>query len=70
MGDFAWLDRARELCTRAAHACRSDPAMGNSLYKGELGVAMLAADLLDPENARQPSSNSKACADLFASPGI
>jgi serine/threonine-protein kinase len=53
-GERSWLDRATRLCNRVSN----DPAhyreYRHSLYKGELGVAVLAADLADPDWARMP----------------
>jgi serine/threonine-protein kinase len=48
-----WLTRARELCERAAAqgVARDVPY---SLYKGNLGIALLAAELDRPELARFP----------------
>jgi serine/threonine-protein kinase len=54
-GGDAWLARARILAGRAALDVRDrndDPP--DSLYKGELGVAVLAADLARPEAAAMP----------------
>ncbi len=57
-GESVWLDRARELASRAAAwdtnnyaALKMAPA---SLYKGETGVAVLAAELSAPEAACMP----------------
>ncbi len=58
-GDRRWLDAARqlgdaalELVLRAGDRC--EPAMPLSLYKGELGVAVLLEDLRRPESAVMP----------------
>lgn len=52
-GDAVWHRRARALADRAAvWALRGAPP--DSLYAGALGVALLAADLKDPANARMP----------------
>ena len=63
-GDAAWLGRARTLAERAAYT--SDQASlvpgteeaivgrPESLFKGALGVALLAADLARPESACFP----------------
>jgi eukaryotic-like serine/threonine-protein kinase len=50
----AWLARARRLADRAAASIRSGSLRRDSLYKGEVGVALLAADLDLPEHARMP----------------
>ena len=63
-GDRAWLHRAQALAEKASLAYRDMPAgrdtdaialRPDSLYKGELGVAVLAADLEDPEAAALPA---------------
>jgi hypothetical protein len=56
-GAAAWLARARTLAGRAAREiARSNPGKEppDSLYKGEVGVAALAADLGRPEAAAMP----------------
>jgi serine/threonine-protein kinase len=54
-GDPAWLRRARELTARAALAPWDGPeGRDDSLYKGRVGVALLAADIEVPELARMP----------------
>ena len=50
----AWLDRGIALAERAARAVRRDPLRRDSLYKGEVGVAVLAADLARPDWAAMP----------------
>lgn len=53
-GATEWLARARQLANHAAaHGVATSQAR-NSLWKGELGVAVLIADLASPENARMP----------------
>lgn len=52
-GATEWLSRARQLANHAAAAASSSP-MSASLWKGQLGVAVLIADLESPENARMP----------------
>ena len=53
-GDPAWLRRAESLADRAAAMADDDPGLGHSLYKGSLGVAVLAAELDRPLEARMP----------------
>jgi serine/threonine-protein kinase len=53
-GDPAWLDRARELGQRAAASAAKGEPMPHSLYKGTVGVALLAADLEQPAAACMP----------------
>lgn len=49
-----WLERARDLGERAAEVIVRASEPTDSLYKGEVGVAALAADLAKPETAAQP----------------
>jgi predicted Ser/Thr protein kinase len=53
-GETAWLSRACQLANYTAAAAASTSQRTNSLWKGELGVAVLIADLASPENARMP----------------
>jgi len=53
-GGPEWLLRARELARRAAATAERDSEALHSLYKGALGVAVLAADLARPEDAAMP----------------
>ena len=53
-GERRWLARARSLASRAATSVRADSLRRDSLYKGEVGVALLAADLQTPEYACMP----------------
>ncbi len=60
-GGDEWLDRARRLADRAALAAGAasaepltDAAFPHSLYRGQLGIAVLAADLERPEAAAMP----------------
>jgi serine/threonine-protein kinase len=50
----SWLERARDLGERAAEIIVRVSEIADSLYKGEIGVAALAADLARPEAAAQP----------------
>jgi serine/threonine-protein kinase len=50
----AWLRRARDLAARAAAAIASTDAFPDSLYKGKVGVALLAEELSDPSSAAMP----------------
>ena len=49
-----WLDRARELANRAAEDIERASEREDSLYKGSIGVALLAAELALPETAAMP----------------
>jgi predicted Ser/Thr protein kinase len=53
-GATAWLSRARQLANHAAAHAEATSQRTNALWKGELGVAVLIADLASPENARMP----------------
>jgi eukaryotic-like serine/threonine-protein kinase len=55
--DSAWLLRAASLANAAALDGRlaSDATSPHSLYKGHLGLAMVAADLRDPEHSAMPA---------------
>ena len=53
-GDREWLSRAIRAANDAAKQARNDPVRAHALWKGELGVAVLVADLESPENARMP----------------
>jgi len=53
-GSTEWLSRARQLANHAAGAIAATALRPNSLWKGELGVAVLIADLEAPESARMP----------------
>jgi len=62
-GDTAWLHGAQAQAQRAARSIHEMPANGayqelatraESLYKGELGIAVLAAELDRPESATMP----------------
>jgi serine/threonine protein kinase len=52
--DAAWLDRARRLAVRGATRGSSPPERAQCLWKGELGMAVLAADLENPDDSRMP----------------
>jgi serine/threonine-protein kinase len=49
-----WRERAQDLAGRAAEDIRVHALRRDSLYKGEIGVALLAVDLERPEEARMP----------------
>jgi len=53
-GEAQWLARARLLADRAAASIQSASLRRDSLYKGEIGVALLAAELDRPEYACMP----------------
>jgi predicted Ser/Thr protein kinase len=53
-GATEWLSRARHLANHAAAVAAQTAQRTNALWKGELGVAVLIADLASPENARMP----------------
>ena len=53
-GGDPWLTRARDLAGQAAHTIERSAEAADSLYKGAVGVAALAADLARPEEAVFP----------------
>jgi eukaryotic-like serine/threonine-protein kinase len=58
--DTIWLRRAGRLADRAAARVRVDPQRRDSLYNGEIGVALLAAELISPQPAGVPLYEPKA----------
>jgi serine/threonine-protein kinase len=52
--DSAWLARAHTLADRAANLVRGRSLRAESLYNGEIGIALLAADLEAPQQSRLP----------------
>jgi len=61
-GDAAWLDRARTLHDRlltGLAARRAGPGHPLSLYKGEMGLALLTVDLHRPESDAMPFFESE-----------
>ena len=75
-GDGRWLDRARRLGIEAAHHIRHSQAseyqgFEMSLYKGELAVALLLADLQEPDTAVFPFFGSERPPEqaIFTPPG-
>jgi serine/threonine protein kinase len=68
-GDEIWLRRARDTARRAAAAIADSRGRGGlaelelrpeSLYKGDMGVAVLEADLMWPEQAHMPMFEREA----------
>jgi len=53
-GEGAWLTRARRCAERAAAGIGVAATRRDSLYKGEIGVALLIAEIEDPLHARMP----------------
>ncbi|MCP4201723.1 MAG: hypothetical protein GY769_07290 [bacterium] len=53
-GDRGWLRRAGDLAHQAAQERSRITEYPYSLYKGELALAVLAADLERPEDSAQP----------------
>jgi len=54
LGGPEWLARARDLANRAAVDIEKGSEREDSLYKGSIGVALLAADLARPDAAAMP----------------
>ena len=53
-GDRRWSSRAAELGERAASRIQAFRRRADSLYNGEVGVALLAADLAAPDHSGLP----------------
>jgi serine/threonine-protein kinase len=53
-GATEWSSRACQLANHAAATAAETSLRRHSLWRGELGVAVLVADLASPENARMP----------------
>ncbi len=53
-GGDPWLTRARDLATQAAQTIERTAEAPDSLYKGAIGAAVLAADLARPESGVFP----------------
>jgi serine/threonine-protein kinase len=53
-GATIWLSRARHAANHAASTASATAARPHALWKGELGVAVLIADLASPETAAMP----------------
>ncbi len=53
-GDDAWLAHARRLAARAATAATGPSFPEHSLWQGDLGVALLLAELEEPSSAAMP----------------
>lgn len=53
-GAREWLGRAKHLANHAATHARNEPQRSHALWKGELGVAVLIAEIAAPESAAMP----------------
>ncbi|HEX7829405.1 MAG TPA: lanthionine synthetase LanC family protein, partial [Thermoanaerobaculia bacterium] len=53
-GEHEWLSRARQLAIHATTHAKETSSRAHSLWKGELGVAVLLAELAAPEESRMP----------------
>ncbi|WP_308142787.1 lanthionine synthetase LanC family protein [Burkholderia pseudomallei] len=53
-GELAWLERAKVLVNRAAASPGIPPNRLNSLFHGDIGIALLAADLAAPKFSCMP----------------
>jgi serine/threonine-protein kinase len=54
LGDERWLAHARRIAAEAASTPTSDYFPAHSLWRGDLGAALLAAELSQPERAGMP----------------
>jgi hypothetical protein len=68
LGSAAWLERARQLGERAAGDIAHETSTPDSLFKGELGVAALAADLQRPDTAAFPFFEDEGWPEVGGSP--
>ena len=66
--DEAWLERSRELADRAAVRVRQYALRRDSLYKGEVGIAVLAADLERPLESCMPAFEAEGWATRATDP--
>lgn len=53
-GERRWLTAAHNVAADAARTAASDVAPADQLFAGELGVALLAAELEDPDHSAMP----------------
>jgi serine/threonine-protein kinase len=53
-GDTRWVSRAHELAARATREAGTRWCLPNSLWKGDVGISLLAADLERPLSACMP----------------
>ncbi len=58
-GELPWLERARILAIRAASNPKIEHNLCNSLYHGDIGIAMLALDLGSPNFSCMPFFESE-----------
>ena len=58
-GEAHWLARARLLAEHAVTSVQAAALRQDSLYKGEVGVALLVAELRTPEQASMPLFESE-----------
>jgi eukaryotic-like serine/threonine-protein kinase len=58
-GGARWIDRARRMLTHARTEIGTDRIFAGSLYKGELGIALLEADLARPDLSAMPFFESE-----------
>jgi eukaryotic-like serine/threonine-protein kinase len=61
-GETTWLHRAREQADLAVYAIQGKVEKPHSLYKGEVGVALLLGDLENPEGSCMPLFESEGWA--------
>jgi serine/threonine-protein kinase len=61
-GERRWLTAANRVAAEAVHALADDTAPDHRLFSGELGVALLVAELEDPDRAAMPVYEALACA--------
>lgn len=64
-GDKKWLERARKIGNIAINGIGSYNLRNHSLYKGDVGVALLAEELSNPEYACMPLFESEQSLQIF-----
>ena len=58
-GDIKWLKRAKILGYKSEKVAKSSYNIPNSLFKGEIGIALLLADLDNPKSSSMPMFGSE-----------
>jgi hypothetical protein len=66
LGGAPWLGKARQLAERAARACAADRTAPIGLYRGTLGVALLQAEIEQPDRAAMPFFGDEGWGGLSA----
>jgi serine/threonine-protein kinase len=59
-GELRWLDEARRVAARALDAVSTPGSFSHSLWKGELGLVLLGAELETPDRSAMPVLESES----------